>query len=57
MVVAYRSTGGHVDINENGVTLAGSLLLYLHAATGNDSVIVTGRFAGLKVVAMAAGCT
>jgi hypothetical protein len=56
-VVAYRSTGGHVDIDENGTTLSGSLLLYLRVPTGNDSVTVTGRFAGLKVIAMAAGCT
>ncbi len=57
MVVAYRSTGGHVDIDKNGAMLSGSLVLYLKVPTGNDSVTVTGRFAGLKVVAMAAGCT
>lgn len=56
-VVAYRSTAGHVDIDKNGATLSGSLLLYLRVPVGNDSVVVTGRFAGLKVVAMAAGCT
>ena len=57
VVVAYRSTGGHVDIDEAGATLSGSALLYLRDATGKDSVVVKGRFAGLKVVAMAAGCT
>jgi hypothetical protein len=56
-VVAYRSTGGRVNIEESGATLSGSLLLYLRATTGRDSVIVSGRFASLKVVAMAAGCT
>jgi len=56
-VVAYRSTGGHVDIDEVGATLSGSALLYLRATVGSDSVVVKGRFAGLKVVATAAGCT
>lgn len=56
-VVAYRSTGGRVDIDEIGTTLSGSALLSLRATAGNDSIVVKGRFAGLKVVAMAAGCT
>ncbi len=56
-VAAYSATGGHVDLDEAGATLSGSLLLYMRAAAGTDSVVVTGRFARLKVVAMAAGCT
>lgn len=56
-VVSYRSTGGHVDINEVGATLSGSALLYLRESAGKDSVVVKGRFAGLKVVAAATGCT
>ncbi len=56
-VVAYRSTGGRVDISEVGATLSGSVVLTLRAMTGGDSIVVRGRFAGLKVVAMAAGCT
>ena len=56
-VVAYRSTGGHVDLTEIGVTLSGSVLLSLRETASNDSIVVRGRFAGLKVIATAAGCT
>lgn len=55
-VVAYRSTGGRVDLTEIGATLSGSVLLSLRETTTNDSIVVRGRFAGLKVVATAAGC-
>ena len=50
-MVAYRSTGGHVDLDEVGATLSGSVLLYLRATVGSDSLVVTGRFAGLQVIA------
>lgn len=56
-VVVYRSVNGHVDIDATGATLSGSLVLHLYNAIGKDSLPVTGRFSGLKVVAMAAGCT
>jgi hypothetical protein len=56
-VVAYRATSGHVDIDEANGVVSGSLLLHLFNSVGRDSLVIEGRFAGLKVVAMAAGCT
>ncbi len=56
-VVAYRATSGHVDLDEVGATISGSLTLHLLNAAGTDSVLVQGRFAGVKIRAMAAGCT
>lgn len=56
-VVIYRSTGGHVDLEAVGSTLSGTLRLQMYNALGKDSLLVTGRFAGVKVMAMAAGCT
>jgi hypothetical protein len=56
-VVAYRSTGGRVDLSEAGATLSGSMVLSMRATADTASIVVKGRFAGLKVVAMAAGCT
>lgn len=56
-VVAYRATSGHVDFSEAGTTVSGTLQLHLRSVTGTDSIQVLGRFAGVKVTAMAAGCT
>jgi hypothetical protein len=56
-VVAYRAVSGHVDLDEAGALVSGSVTLRLFNGVGNDSLPVQGRFAGVKLVAMAAGCT
>jgi len=55
-LLAFASQSGLVDVRSAPKLLSGTLSIRLRAASGNDSLTLTGNFTDLPVVAMAVGC-
>lgn len=55
-IVGFRAIGGRVDMSTVGPHVSGSFSLRLRATAGPDSLLLDGRFAGIPMATMAAGC-
>lgn len=55
-LLAYASQSGLVDLQLAPKLLSGTLSIRMRAASGSDSLMLTGNFTDVPVVAMAVGC-
>jgi hypothetical protein len=55
-LLAYASQGGLLDLRLAPKLLSGTLSIRMRAASGSDSLMLTGNFTDVPVVAMAVGC-
>jgi len=55
-LLAYASQSGLLDLRLAPKLLSGTLSIRMRAASGSDSVMLTGNFTDVPVVAMAVGC-
>ena len=55
-LLAYASQSGLLDLRLAPKLLSGTLSIRMRAASGSDSLMLTGNFTDVPVVAMAVGC-
>ena len=55
-LLAFASQSGLVDVRSAPKVLSGTLSIRMRAASGSDSLMLTGNFTDVPVVAMAVGC-
>jgi len=55
-LLAFTSQSGLIDLRPTAKLLSGTIAVRLRAASGNDTLTLSGSFTDVPIVAMAVGC-